>query len=165
MTLALWGWYKRENCLSPSSRELARRQTRRRASFGRADMHLVSAAIALALATVVPAEAGAQSWEEYRPAGIGFRIEMPGKPKLETQTTAGGNPVYRAIATFRDMAFTTVYGAKREKKSEDLDPLLDAMVRSATEGKKVLSSKKEMIGGYPARRVLTEDADKDQIEL
>jgi hypothetical protein len=128
-------------------------------------MRLVSAAIALAVATVVPATTGAQSWEEYRSAGIGFRVEMPGKRKLETQTTAGGNPVYRAIATFRDMAFMTIYGAKREKKSDDLDALLDVMVRSATEGKKVLSSKKEMIGGYPARRVLTEDADKDQVEL
>jgi len=33
------------------------------------------------------------------------------------------------------------------------------------QGSKVLSSKKEMISGFPARRVSYEDAEKDQFEL
>jgi hypothetical protein len=45
-----------------------------------------------------------------------------------------------------------------------LDNLLDAVVKGSAEDKKLLSSKKEMIGGYPARRVLIEDANKDQFE-
>ena len=127
-------------------------------------MRFALAAIALALVTLVPATAGAQSWEEYRPAGIGFRIEMPGKPKLETQKTKAGNTAYHAVATYRDMAFLTIYGEKYEKKSDDREALLETVVKSFTESKKVLSSKKEMIGGYPARRVVIEDADKDKFE-
>jgi hypothetical protein len=38
------------------------------------------------------------------------------------------------------------------------------VVQGLSEGKKLLSSKKEMIGGYPARRVLFEDTDKDHFE-
>jgi hypothetical protein len=125
-------------------------------------MRFAFAAIALALVTV-PATARAQSWEEYRPAGIGFRIEMPGKPKLETQKTKAGNTAYHAVATYRDMAFLTIYGNKYEKKSDDREALLETVGKSFTEGKKVLSSKREMIGGYPARRVVLDD-DKDKFE-
>src|SRR5262245_21663172 len=113
----------------------------------RSRMRPALAAIALALVTAVPATAGAQSWEEYRPAGIGFRIEMPGKPKLETQKTKAGNMAYHAVARYRDMAFLAVYGDKYPKKPDDRDAVLDAVVVGLTEGKKVLSSKKEMIGG------------------
>jgi hypothetical protein len=64
-------------------------------------MRFALAAIALTLVTLVPAAAPAQSWEEHRPAGIGFRIEMPGKPKLETQKTKAGNTAYHAVAPAR----------------------------------------------------------------
>jgi hypothetical protein len=127
-------------------------------------MRFAFAAIALALMTLVPATARAQSWEEYRPAGIGFRIEMPGKPKLETQKTKAGNTGYHAVATYRDMAFLTIYGDKYEKKSDDREALLETVVESFTEGKNVLSSKREMIGGYPARRIVLEDDEKDKFE-
>jgi len=125
-------------------------------------MRFAFAATALALVTLVPATARAQSWEEYRPAGIGFRIEMPGKPKLETQKTKAGNAAYYAIATYRNMAFLASYDDKHEKKADDREGLLESVVKSFTEGEKVLSSKKEMIGGYPARRVVLEDDDKDK---
>jgi hypothetical protein len=82
-------------------------------------MRFAFAAIALGLLTVIPVTVRAQSWEEYRPAGIGFRIEMPGKPKLETQKTKAGYTAYHAVATYRDMAFLTIYGEKYEKKSDD----------------------------------------------
>jgi len=127
-------------------------------------MRFAFAATALALVAAVPTMARAQSWEEYRPAGIGFRIEMPGKPKLETQKTKAGNTAHYAIAKYRDMAFLATYDDKHEKKADDREGLLESVVKSFTEGKKVLSSKKEMIGGYPARRVVLEDDDKDKFE-
>src|SRR5262245_51169285 len=89
---------------------------------------------------------------------------MPGKPKLETLKTKAGNTAYHAVATYRDMAFLTIYGEKYEKKSGDREALLETVVKSFIEGKKVASSKKEMIGGYPARRVVLEDDDKDKFE-
>jgi hypothetical protein len=127
-------------------------------------MHLPFAAIALGLVMAAPPTALAQTWEEYRPPGVGFRIEMPAKPKLETQKTKAGNVAHHAVATYRDMAFLTIYGDKTQRKTDDRETMLDTVVRSVTEGKTVLSSKKEMIGGYPARRVVIEDADKDKFE-
>ena len=67
-------------------------------------MRFVLALIALGLVAGVPEKTHAQTWDEYRPAGIGFRIEMPGKPKLETQKTKAGNTAYQAVVGFRDMA-------------------------------------------------------------
>jgi hypothetical protein len=127
-------------------------------------MHLAFAAIALGLVMAVPPTALAQSWDEYRPPGVGFRIEMPAKPKLETQKTKAGNVAHHAVATYRDMAFLTIYGDKIQRKTDDRDALLETVMRSITEGKTVLSSKKEMIGGNPSRRVVLEDADKDKFE-
>jgi hypothetical protein len=127
-------------------------------------MRFAFALIALGLVSGLPAKTHAQTWDEYRPTGIGFRIEMPGKPKLETQKTKAGNTAYQAIVGFRDMAFLAIYGTKDEKSPLDTNTLLDAVVKGMTEGKTVLSSKTDMIGGYPARRILIEDADKDKIE-
>jgi hypothetical protein len=119
-------------------------------------MRLVLALIALGILTAVPAKVNAQSWEEYRPDGGGFRVEMPGTPKLETKQSKAGNPDYYASVAFKRMAFLAVYSAVDDNPAES-EILLDALVQGMTEGKKLLSSKKEMIGGYPARRVLIED--------
>ena len=62
------------------------------------------------------------------------------------------------------MAFLAIYGTKDEKSPADTNALLDAVVKGMTEGKKIVRSKAEMLGGYPARRILIEDGDKDKIE-
>ena len=105
-------------------------------------MRFAFALIALGLVAGLPATTRAQTWDEYRPAGIGFRIEMPGKPKLETQKTKAGNTAYQAIVGFRDMAFLAIYGTKDEKSPLDTNTLLDAVAKGMTEGKTVLSSKR-----------------------
>jgi hypothetical protein len=126
-------------------------------------MRIALMGLALGIALAMPATAHAQTWEEYRPDGIGFRIEMPGKPKLETQTSRGGNKAYHASVGLRNMAFVVMYGEKDDKPL-DADKLLDAAVKGMIEDKKVLGSKKDFVGGLTARRVLVEDADKDNIE-
>ncbi len=68
-------------------------------------MRLVLALIALGIVTAVPAKVNAQSWQEYRPDGGGFRVEMPGTPKLETKQSKNGNPDYYATVAFKKMAF------------------------------------------------------------
>ena len=119
--------------------------------------------LAFGLALALQATTHAQTWEEYRPDGIGFRIEMPGKPKLETQTSKGGNKAYHASVSMRNMAFVVMYGDKDDKPL-DADRLLDAAVKGMIEDKKVLSQKKDFVGGLTARRILVEDTDKDNIE-
>jgi hypothetical protein len=127
-------------------------------------MRLVLVLIALGILTVVPVNANAQSWEEYRPDGGGFRVEMPGTPKLETKQSKAGNPDYYATVAFQNMAFLAVYSTGDNNNPADSEILLDAVVQGMSEGKKLLSSKKEVIGGYPARRVLFEDTDKGHFE-
>ena len=54
--------------------------------FGRFVMWFVGVAAALALGSLGGggAAAVAQTWSEYRPAGGGFRVEMPGTPTVKT---------------------------------------------------------------------------------
>jgi len=128
-------------------------------------MRVVLCAIGVAGALLMPVNACAQSWAEYRPKEVDLRIEMPGKPKVEQQKTKVGNVSNRAIVTYRDMAFMLNYGEKNERPRSDTEVLLDTVVREMLQGSKVLSSKKEMISGFPSRRVSYEDAEKDQFEL
>ena len=83
-------------------------------------MRLVLALIALGIVTAVPAEVNAQSWEEYRPDGGGFRVEMPGTPKLETKQSKNGNPDYYATVAFKKMAFLAVYSAIDNNNTAEL---------------------------------------------
>ena len=123
-------------------------------------MRLALALIALGIVTAVPAKVNAQSWQEYRPDGGGFRVEMPGAPKLETRQSKAGTPDYYATVAFNKTAFLAVYSAVDDSNPAESELLLDAVVQGMSEGKKLLSSKKEMIGGYPARRVLFVDTDR-----
>ncbi|HVV62131.1 MAG TPA: hypothetical protein VHD14_10295 [Pseudolabrys sp.] len=122
------------------------------------------AALALAGMLLMPALAKAQSWEEYRPKGIGFRIEMPGKPKIETAKTNSGTVTHRALATVDKTVFMVNYADKNDITTNP-DLVLDAVIKGQAEDKKVLGEKKDMIGGLSARRIKLEDADKDQYEI
>ena len=106
-------------------------------------MRAVLCAIGLAGALLMPVNAYAQSWAEYRPKEVGLRIEMPGKPKVEQQKTKAGNISNRAIVTCRDMAFMLNYGEKNERPRNDTEVLLDTVIREMLQGSKVLSSKKK----------------------
>lgn len=57
--------------------------------------------------------AGAQTWTEYRPAGGGFRVEMPGTPMVETYDIDidGGRVAtqMRAAVRLPETIYTVVY--------------------------------------------------------
>ena len=126
-------------------------------------MRFAFALIALGLVAGLPATTRAQTWDEYRAGRHRIPHRNAGQAEAgETQKTKAGNTAYQAIVGFRDMAFLAIYGTKDEKSPLDTNTLLDAVAKGMTEGKTVLSSKADMIGGYPARRILIEDADKDK---
>lgn len=66
-------------------------------------MSLIRTACVLLLITLSPAfgtSASAQQWQEYRPAGAGYRLEVPGVPELrilQVPTVVGIRPVHRAV--------------------------------------------------------------------
>lgn len=73
--------------------------------FGRFVMWFVGVAAVLALGSLGGGgtAAGAQPWSEYRPAGGGFRVEMPGTPTVAAQNIdiAGGRVATQVQATLR----------------------------------------------------------------
>lgn len=122
------------------------------------------ALMALAASSALSATAKAEEWVEYRPDGAGFRIEMPAEPKLETKKAKSGTS-YQAVATAGNSAFLVIYGEKDAMKSGNRDMLLDAVVKGQAEDKKILSLKKDVIGGEPARRITLRDSDNDEYEI
>jgi len=118
---------------------------------------------AFAALLLVPVASQAQSWQEYRPKGAGFRIEMPGDLKLEDK---GGKPAtYSAVSVVgKDKVFLVNYRDQDDLKL-GLDTMLDAVVEGQSDGKKVVSIKKEKLGAYPARRVRLKDSDNDEYEI
>jgi hypothetical protein len=120
----------------------------------------------IALMAFVAADpARALDWTEYRPDGIGFRIEMPYKPQLQKNPTASGSFTHHATAIVADSVFLVIYTDARHGGSSDAEALLDGVVKSQSEGKTVLGVKKETIGGKSARRLRMRDSDKIEFEI
>lgn len=57
------------------------------------------AATALSPTLFVPSAARAQGavWQIYRPEGLGFEVEMPGKPKIEVEDRERDDPALKSI--------------------------------------------------------------------
>jgi hypothetical protein len=120
--------------------------------------------IALAAVGLLPAEVRAQSWQEYKPAGIGFRIELPRKPDIQTDNSSGRTSIM-AIATYRDLSFFVAHRDPGPGASAAADRLLDAIVKAHAEKKKVLRANNDPVGGLPSRRILVQEAGKLPEEL
>ncbi len=113
--------------------------------------------------------ANAQQWKEYRPGGEGYRVDFPGTPTEDTrrvQTRAGvvelhtsamglGNQVFIAI---RSNYPSTVDLADREAALDR------ARNGSLVKAKGTLRSERRlMIGDVPARHVLIDLPDSNQL--
>jgi hypothetical protein len=75
----------------------------------RAFMPLVATAF-LSPAVIATARAQGVAWEIYRPEGLGFEVEMPGKPKIATEKFERDDPVVKSIAAEVDVD-QVAYGA------------------------------------------------------
>ena len=114
--------------------------------------------------------ASAQTWVEFRPAGAGFRIELPGKPKVTSETrNTGSGPVPTTTAVVevgKTMAFVVMYSQFTEKQlgGRSLDRMLDD-ARDGSVGKRRLRAEQKLtIGDHPARRLII-DADDGMVFL
>ena len=80
--------------------------------------------------------AGAQTWTEYRPAGGGFRVEMPGTPQIETYSTPmAAGPVTEAGFDAGDDDYEVVFfgipkeGSNSRTAEESFKDTRDALTR------------------------------------
>src|ERR1700733_5541370 len=105
-------------------------------------MRIVFAALAIALASLSPAHA--QSWQTFKPAGGGFRVEMPGKPDVKSEERNGRKVDTALVAIEKakagaDLVFMVKYQARSEALGPEAQGILDNVVNAITEGNTVLS--------------------------
>lgn len=115
-------------------------------------------------------EVAAQQWYEYRPPGAGYRMEYPGVPKSETQTTrtaAGPVTVTFVIWARETGAFTSTHTVLsptillREPQTA-LDGARDGAVRQVNG--RLRDERRLTIDGAPARRFFI-DAPQNRVSL
>jgi hypothetical protein len=118
---------------------------------------------ALLLAAWPAAADSASSWQEYRSAGGGFKIEMPGEPEaIESEFGTHGQKMH-GFAFSRDksggskqgamlaMASDLVGARKPEDNEKNLDTVRDTALQ--TMGAKLVHETRVTVGGQPARRI------------
>jgi hypothetical protein len=109
------------------------------------------------------ADPAPSNWQEYRSAGGGFKVEMPGKPDTIENSFGTQDQKMHGLAFSRDKSGGVQAGAMLamasdlvgEHKKEDADKNLDAVRDTAmkTMGTKLVRETEETVGGHPARRI------------
>ncbi|HVT56381.1 MAG TPA: hypothetical protein VHD34_10105 [Xanthobacteraceae bacterium] len=120
-------------------------------------------ACAFWLAALPAAADPAANWQEYRSAGGGFKIEMPGEPEtIESEFGTQGQKMH-GFAFSRDKSGGSKQGAMLamasdlvgERKPENTEKNLDTVRDTAmqTMGAKLVRETRETVSGEPARRI------------
>jgi len=125
----------------------------------------VAASLVAALMVAFCGLALAQSWVEYRPAGAGFRIEVPGEPQVsneEIKTDVGLVPTTTAVVEIdTTMAFVVMHSSYTEKQLAGRSPerILNGARDGSVRGRTLRSEQQLTVGGHPARRLIIDDKD------
>ena len=111
------------------------------------------------------ARAQAPAWREYRNNDMGFRVEMPGTPKVEEQTGDQSEPWTRIVSAqveLNDMILGVQCAENRAATSaEDQHKLQrEAMV---AEGMPVTREEPRTVSGLPARDFIRESGELNYI--
>lgn len=119
----------------------------------------------VSLALLVGGLAQAQNWQEVRPPGGGYRIEMPTAAKFDTQNVnlPGGRiaVIYQAVSEYADAAFLATYVdyppdiiARGTPESH-----LNNAVAGTAKGHTLGSQRNIQLGGNPGRDYVVFRAD------
>lgn len=122
--------------------------------------------IAIVLAVLVaPGLARAQEWPEYKPNGIGYRIEMPKKWEESSQdvpTDLGPIKMHMATVDEKSKAYMSIYSVfpKEHIDKTPADRLLDNARDGAVKNVKgqLLTEDRIDIGGHPGRHIVVDTA-------
>jgi hypothetical protein len=129
----------------------------------------LSTLIVLAFA-VCNSPASAQQWIEYRPAGEGFRVEMPQAPQVTSrvlQHKIGPLSLIEAEVDYPDRSFAVTYldmpKDKIKSAVKNAESILDGARDGAIGGmtidgnKAVLRSEQRLnVNGYPGREIISD---------
>lgn len=129
--------------------------------------------LALVVVTLVSAASQtiAQTWQQHRPEGAGYVVEMPGEPKVswrDVSTKIGDIKTYIATSALPPLAFVTMFSRYPEEliKSRSVDSILEggrngavANVKGTLRDEKILT-----IDSFPGREIII-DAPSGQVVL
>jgi len=122
--------------------------------------HLLTAFI-LALAAW-STTALAQQWQEYKPAGAGYRIELPGTPESKSReqpTPSGPATVTMARVAQGSRGYLTSHAVYQPNAlPSDPQQALDNARDGALKGGKLVSEKRLTVSDTPARRIVLENS-------
>lgn len=124
---------------------------------------LAAGFVTMLLIAFAPTPAAAQDWQEYRRDDFGFRIEMPGKPTIETEESSEADmPVKSTSAELDvdDVLYSVVHDqyGKGALASRPIDPWLDEsrdLIQKIL-GVKVTREERLTMNGFPAREIVFE---------
>jgi hypothetical protein len=115
----------------------------------------------LLILAVLTGECAAESWEVVKPAGLGFEVELPGKPEYDEQSDDLGGGEKGMIRTYVVKSSSAAYdvtifdlpkaGVAPEDVSQVLDNVRDRTLDGVTAT--LRTETKVDIGGHPARDV------------
>jgi hypothetical protein len=111
------------------------------------------------------AQAEAAAWKEYRNADMGFRVEMPGEPKVEEQTGDPSDPLVRSVdaqVELNDMILGVHSTENRAATTaeEQYKLLREGM---AADSMPVTREEARTVSGNPAREFIRESGDLNYI--
>ncbi len=124
-------------------------------------MVLKSIVLGLVLALLATAGVAAQGWSEYRSVEGRYRIDMPGKPTLETEQVELEDqevPMMQAIVSRSDATYLSAYMDFPAEQIRGLPPrkVLENARDGAVEDFKLRSDKELTVAGAPAREYVIE---------
>jgi hypothetical protein len=104
-------------------------------------------ALLMALTVAHPAPSQAQAWSELRPAGEGFRAEMPGQPKIN-KSRKESDIVFEASVGDGNPAF---YYLTYTQYAQPLDPPSAVFARIRAVEKPLEGERDISVAGHPGR--------------
>ena len=115
-------------------------------------------AVLFLAAGAASAQLPTRTWSEYKPAGAGFSIQMPGTPKLSTnsvETSLGPIEAYNAVVDFGNIAYYVSYNnypaAHVQKYSAQ--QILDGVRNGQIKDKTLVSERPITINGRQGREL------------
>jgi len=123
-----------------------------------------AAAILTSLSRAAQAEAAA-AWQEYRNDEMGFRVEMPGAPKVEEQNGDPSDPFIKSVdaqVELNDMILSVRCIENRAASSAD-DQYKMQREGMAAGGMAVTREEARTVSGNPARDFIRESGDLNYI--
>jgi hypothetical protein len=126
-----------------------------------AALRVIAVLAVMAVSAVAPAFA--QDWAEYKPAGVGYRVEMPGAPKITVQdapTAIGPIKTTLAIVQRGNVAFIVGHNdyPPQAIAGRPLDDVLDGIVRGQVGQNTLRDQQKITISERPGRSAIIDTA-------